>query len=122
MPLEKAKRFLGAAECCSERGFYDSCASRCYYAVYRAAIVALEDAGFGRPHWNHGTLKRMFDREWIEKREQFSMEHSNLLRACYDQRVIADYKDEHVAEETVERLIPQGLTFIEAVEEVISNG
>ena len=50
------------------------------------------------------------------------MEHSDLLRVCYEQRVIADYKDEHIAEEIAERLIPQVLSFIEAVEEVISHG
>ena len=120
--MEKAKRFVGAAKCCSERGFYDSCASRCYYAVYRAAIAALEDEGFGRPHWNHGTLKRVFDRELIGRRGRFSVEHSDILSNCYYQRVIADYKGEHIAEEIAERLIPQVLSFIEAVEEVISHG
>ena len=77
--MEKARRFLGAAQWCYENGFYDSCVSRCYYAVYRAAIAALEKEGFRRPSWNHGILVVKFRKELIDKRGTYASEFQDVF-------------------------------------------
>ena len=119
--LEKAKRFLGAARCCYEHGFYDSCASRCYYAVYRAAMVALENAGFRRPHWNHGTLKRKFAEELVRKRELYEEKMNEHLNVCYEQRVIADYTDTWVSSKKAGDVMKRAAEVIERIEGVIAK-
>jgi uncharacterized protein (UPF0332 family) len=50
-PLIKAKEALKAAELCCENGLYNSCASRCYYAMFWAAIAALEWIGYPPQKW-----------------------------------------------------------------------
>ncbi|RMH10303.1 MAG: HEPN domain-containing protein [Armatimonadetes bacterium] len=40
--LEKAQRFLATAAKAIEIGDYDSCASRCYYAMFFMAEAALQ--------------------------------------------------------------------------------
>ena len=115
MHLKKARRFLGAAQCCYENGFYDSCVSRCYYAVYRAAIAALEKEGFRRPSWNHGILVVKFRKELIDKRGTYPSEFQDILREPYRRRVIADYKDAYVLGDLAEDSINRSACFVEEV-------
>ena len=53
MEMAKATESLRAAELCYAQGFYNSSANRAYYAMFQAAQVALETAGFMRPEWSH---------------------------------------------------------------------
>lgn len=69
--MRKAKLFIQAANICHQQKHYDSAASRCYYAVYRAAIAALQANGYLRKSWNHGTLQRMFNEKLIEEKKEY---------------------------------------------------
>jgi Uncharacterized conserved protein related to C-terminal domain of eukaryotic chaperone, SACSIN len=48
MELAKVEESLKAAELCYKAGLYNSSVSRAYYAMFQAAQVALEKAGFKR--------------------------------------------------------------------------
>lgn len=120
--MRKAKLFIQAAEICHQQGHYDSAASRCYYAVYRAAIAALQADGYLRRSWNHGTLQRMFNEKLIEEKEEYPDQFEMHLRTCYEQRVIADYREDSVDKKTSEELLSYASEFIEKVQEVLNSG
>ena len=122
MHIEKAKRFLSAARICYERELYDSCVNRCYYAIYRTAILALEREGFRRPSWNHGVLIRKFREELVQNRRLYSRDMVERIEACYGQRLIADYGDNFVEKKMAERMMECTEAFIEQVERRVENG
>ncbi len=43
--FDKARKNLAVAQICFEKGFYDDCANRAYYAAFHAAIAAILDRG-----------------------------------------------------------------------------
>lgn len=53
MELERAQESLQAAELCLQAGWVNSAVSRAYYAMFQAAQVALEMAGFTHMVWSH---------------------------------------------------------------------
>ena len=120
--MEKARRFLGAAQCCYENGFCDSCVSRCYYAVYRAAIAALEKEGFRRPSWNHGSLMVKFRRQLIDKRGSYASEFQDILRDTYRRRVIADYKEAYVPKNLAQDSVNRSACFVEEISKRLKGG
>jgi len=63
MEMAKATESLRAVELCYAQGFYNSSANRAYYAMFQAAQVALETAGFVRPEWSHAGLHVTFANE-----------------------------------------------------------
>jgi len=119
--LRKAQLFIQAAELCHQAGYYDSAASRYYYAVYRASIAALQANGYLRPSWNHGTLRRLFNQLITEKGE-YPDRFAEYLRVCYDLRVDADYENELVTEEESQVALNYTKEFVEAVQEVLNRG
>jgi uncharacterized protein (UPF0332 family) len=55
--LAKAEGIYRAAELCLEAGLYDSCVSRAYYAMFGAAVAALDGAGYkAEKEWTHNGL------------------------------------------------------------------
>ena len=72
MRLEKAMESLQAAESCLALKLSNSCASRCYYAMFQAAVVALEAAGFHRDAWSHAALQATFTSEMIHRAQDLS--------------------------------------------------
>ncbi|MBC8233840.1 HEPN domain-containing protein [bacterium] len=120
--MRKAKLFIRVAEICHQQGYYDSAASRCYYAVYRAAIAALQANGYLRRSWNHGTLQKMFNEKLVEEKREYPDCFEIYLRICYEQRVIADYRNDSVDEETSKEVLSYATEFVEKVQEVLDRG
>ena len=48
MEFDRAQESLQAAQLCLQTGLVNSAVSRAYYAMFQAAQVALEQAGFRR--------------------------------------------------------------------------
>src|SRR5215468_3651576 len=71
MEMAKAEESLNAAELCYAQGFYNSSTNRAYYAMFQAAQVALETAGFMQPEWSHACLHATFANELTRRRKQF---------------------------------------------------
>ena len=67
--MERAQESLQAAELCLQAGWVNSAVSRAYYAMFQAAQVALEMAGFTRMVWSHPGLQATFTTELIHRRK-----------------------------------------------------
>jgi len=90
MEMAKAEESLNAAELCYVQGFYNSATNRAYYAMFQAAQVALETAGFMRPEWSHAGLHATFANELTRRRKQFAPVLARDLPIVQELRHTAD--------------------------------
>jgi uncharacterized protein (UPF0332 family) len=93
MEIAKAEESLKAAELCYAQGLYNSSANRAYYAMFQAAQVALETAGFLRPEWSHAGLHATFANELTRRRKHFSPVLARDLSIVQELRHTADYRN-----------------------------
>ncbi|MFQ6039419.1 MAG: HEPN domain-containing protein [Candidatus Poribacteria bacterium] len=90
--LRKSEIFIEDAQCLYDRGRYDSCASRAYYAAFRAAVALMEHLGYVRPSWNHGRLRTALRQRLVRDRNILEEADVNKLETAYRWRVVADYE------------------------------
>ena len=78
--LTKAIESLLTAETESINGRYNSCANRCYYACFQAAIAAILNEGI-RPagQWNHQFVQAQFVGILINQRKRYDSELRRVL-------------------------------------------
>jgi uncharacterized protein (UPF0332 family) len=86
--IQKAKRYLRTAELALKDGDYDSCVSRCYYAMFFMAEALLLEKGL-KISSHKGTLS-LFGEHFI-KTNIFSDNLGKSLRRAYDLRQKGDY-------------------------------
>ncbi len=118
MRLEKATESLRAAESCLALGLLNSCASRCYYAMFQAAVIALEAAGFHRDVWGHAALQATFTNELIHRRKIYPRQLTEHLSRALFWRNIADYGDEEIGQRRAKGLFEWAKAFVAKVTEV----
>ena len=53
MEFERVQASLRAAELCLDQGLLDSAVNRAYFALFQAAVWALESRGIRRREWTH---------------------------------------------------------------------
>src|SRR2546428_6639971 len=90
--LVKATESLQTAESEFVNGRYNSCASRCYYSCFQAAIAALLSEGIRpRGQWNHEFVHGQFVGVLINQRHLYDTQlrrglspHNNLRRRDHD--------------------------------------
>jgi uncharacterized protein (UPF0332 family) len=97
MDLPKAKDTLKAAELCFEQRLYPSCVSRCYYAMFQAAVVALAHVGFRREAWSHPSLQAVFANEVVHRRKLCPGTFPAYLNKSLWWRNIADYRQADIS-------------------------
>lgn len=85
---EKAKRFLRSAEVLLIDGDYDSCVSRCYYAMFFLAEAILLTKGLKAS--SHKGVISIFGEHFI-KTGILGKELGRALNDTYDSRQIGDY-------------------------------
>jgi uncharacterized protein (UPF0332 family) len=115
--LLKALRSLEGAEGEFAAGRYDNCASRCYYAVWQAAVHALQQAGF-RPLgrlWGHEFVRSEFEGQLIYRRYQYGAELRRILQDNLELRRKADYDVREVTRREVEAALRKARAFVSAV-------
>jgi uncharacterized protein (UPF0332 family) len=116
--LSKADDIWRAAKYCYDARLFDSCANRAYYAMFWAAVAALE--GVGLPverRWNYSELLRLFKKELVK---------SGIYPAAYtrylaDARKIclqADHQLVQLEPRTVKQILEQAREFIVKVKEL----
>ena len=111
---EKAERFLRTAELSLDDGDYDSCVSRCYYAMFflAEALLLTKDitasthkgviALFGEHYITTGIIKK---------------ELGKSLRRAYDLRQKGDYSTSFMVKESEAKdILEQAKDFISTVE------
>lgn len=119
--LIKAEEALKAADLCYDSGLYDSCASRCYYAMFWAAIAALEWTGYPSQKWSHSGLSSVFGRELVKKRQLLSPTLAGHLGDGYDLRRLADYERRPVSQKRTKRALDGTKEFVASVREVVTK-
>jgi len=86
--IQKARRFLKSAELLLADGDFDSCVSRCYYAMFFMAEAALLTKGFRAS--SHKGVISLFGEQFI-KSKLLREEIGKVLRRAYDSRQKGDY-------------------------------
>jgi uncharacterized protein (UPF0332 family) len=92
--LEKARNSYAGAHACLEKEAFDSCVSRCYYAVFQAAIAALLQLTDFRPQggeWSHKATQAEFNRRLVMRRKVFPGQIGKTLLTLIEWRHRADY-------------------------------
>ena len=122
MEMRKADESLKTAELCYSQGLYNSSASRAYYAMFQAAQVALETAGFTRPEWSHAGLHATFANELTRRRKQYAATLARDLTIVQELRHTADYRNHDLSERQAARAVHKAKEFVDAIKRRISHG
>jgi uncharacterized protein (UPF0332 family) len=122
MEIAKAEESLQAAELCHAQGLYNSSANRAYYAMFQAAQVALETAGFMRPEWSHAGLHATFANELTRRRKQFAPVLARDLPIVQALRHTADYRNHDFSARQTTRALSKAREFVQAIERSVSHG
>jgi uncharacterized protein (UPF0332 family) len=122
MEITKAEESLKAADLCYSQRLYNSSTSRAYYAMFQAAQVALEAAGFTRPEWSHAGLQATFANELTRRRKQYSATFARDLTIVQELRHTADYRDHDLSERLTARAFSKAREFVNTVKRRISHG
>ena len=116
--LAKALESLASAESDLTAGRYNSCANRCYYACFQAAIAALLAADISPTGgWGHDFVRARFAGILINRRHLYPSELKNVLPELSFLRQRADYEPEHMSRTQAERALCRTRSFVGAVRE-----
>jgi len=96
----------------------NSCANRCYYACFQAAIAALLCEGI-RPagQWGHAFVQAQFVGVLINQRKRYEPE---LRRVLSDNQILrdrADYRPELVTATQARRALGRSRLFVAAIQQ-----
>ena len=115
--LDKAlESFAGAeSEFVNER--YNNTANRAYYAVFQAAIAALQQAGLRptRTSWSHEFVPAQFDGVLIGRRKLYPAELRGVLSRNAAVRLSADYDEDPVTQTEASRALGRSRAFVRAI-------
>lgn len=118
--LAKALESLETAESEYVNRRYNSCANRCYYACFQAAIAALIRAGFGpRPasgQWRHEFVQAAFAGHLINRRKLYPATLGEALSHNHMLRQTADYAPKPVTPKQADRALRRAREFVRAVQ------
>ena len=111
--LVKATESLQTAESEFVNGRYNSCANRCYYACFQAAVAALLREGIRpRGQWSHEFVQGQFVGVLINQRHLYERELRRVLADNQSLRDKADYRAELVTATQAGRALRRSRTFI----------
>lgn len=111
--VAKADRFLGSARMLFEHGDYDSCASRCYYAMFFMAQAALFSKGITAR--THRGVINLFGQHFT-KTGIFERHLARAFSEAYDYRLTGDYDiGTEVTREQAQRLLTLAEDFLRQV-------
>jgi len=121
MSLEKAEEFLKTAQRCLEEQWYNSGASRAYYAMFHAVRAALAHAGIDRPWWSHGSLHATFSGELVRHRKLYPFSFVRAITEALELRHTADYSDHWVPARRARKAVNAATEILRRVKEVTGN-
>ena len=116
---EKAKRFLRTADLSLNDGDYDSCVSRCYYAMFfMAEALRLTENITASSHKGVITL---FGKHF-NKTDVMEKEMGRTLRRAYDLRQKGDYSTGFiVSKSAAKEMLEQAIEFVSKVDELLQH-
>jgi len=86
--IDKAEKFLRTAEHSLDIKDYDSCVSRCYYAMFFMAEAVLLTKGLSA--YSHKGVISLFGEHFV-KTEIFDRNLGKALNDAFDKRLVGDY-------------------------------
>ena len=114
--LAKADESLRTAESEFANGRYNSCANRCYYGCFQAAIAALLAEGIrARGQWSHEFVQGQFVGVLINQRHLYETQLRRVLSDNQNLRDKADYRPELVNATQASRALRRTRTFVAAI-------
>src|SRR5215211_2681728 len=114
--LAKANESLLTAESEFVNGRYNSCANRCYYACFQAAIAALLREGIHPAgQWSHAFVQAQLVGVLINQRKRYDSQLRRVLSDNQSLRDRADYRPELVTATQAGRALHRTRTFVAAV-------
>ena len=121
MDLKRAQSSLKAAQLCLEQQLFDSAASRAYFAMFQAAICALETRGIKRSEWTHKGVHSDFVQNFVRRRKVIAASFASALPTTMGIRHIADYRQPGVSQRQAERAVKLAQEFSELLMKEVFN-
>lgn len=115
--LEKALESLRAAELCFQEKMYNSTANRAYYAMFQAAVFALEQVGV-KPkadQWAHSVLQSTFTNELTRNRKLYPHKFAAYLSDALVVRNQADYRQVMISTNQARSLLKWAQEIVKSV-------
>lgn len=115
--LDKARESVLGARVSHEGGRFNNSANRSYYAVFQAAIHALQIEGFRalRGDWGHDFVQAQFIGELINRRHLYDTNLRSVLTENRRLREEADYDVQRVSEVRAARSLQRAERFVAAM-------
>lgn len=115
--LAKAKESLTTAESEFINARYNSCANRCYYACFQAAVAALmRESIRPRGDWGHDFVQGQFVGLLIDRRKRYDSSLRSILSENQTLRNQADYEPKNVSRNQASRALERTRRFVTAVQ------
>lgn len=121
MELKRAQSSLKAAQLCLEQQLFDSAVSRAYFAMFQAAICALETRGIKRSEWTHKGVHSDFVQNFVRRRKVIAASFASALPTTMEIRHIADYRQPGVSQRQAERAVKLAQEFSELLMKEVFN-
>ena len=122
--LEKARSSYVGSRACLERQAFDSCVSRCYYATFQGAIVALIQLTDFRPaggEWSHKATQAEFNRCLVMRRKIFSGQVGRTLLTLIEWRHRADYAPTNTGRQIARASVTLAEGFLSAIQDQLGG-
>lgn len=117
--IEKANKYLTTAQQALKTGDYDSCASRCYYAMFFMAEAALLTKNITAS--SHKGVITLFGAHFV-KTGIFERNMGKSLNDAYDKRIIGDYGVGFtVTEQQAQDLLGTARDFVEKLKDYLEK-
>ena len=121
--MAKAERFLADAEEAFRGESWDTCVSRCYYAVFHLVAAALADrGGIEQPRWDHKQLHREFLGRFCKLGRFFSVADGKTLQRLRELREAADYQRISLTKRQVDRTLASAQDLCAKIRQVMEDG
>ena len=113
MDWTRAQGSLKAAQLCLAQQLSDSGVSRAYFAVFQAAICALESQGVTHKEWTHKGVHSEFVHRFVSRRKIVPASFASTLPNLMRLRHIGDYRQPGVSQKQAERAVRLAQDFVE---------
>ncbi len=122
MEMARAENSLQAARSCLARRCLDSAASRASFAMFQAAVCALEAHGVHPPEWSQRALHAAFADVLIRRRQGLPALLAGALPSAMEIRHAADDRQPGPSQRQVHRAVMTAEQFLRAMREVLQHG
>ena len=117
--LQRAADTIEEARLMQSIEHWNACANRLYYAAFYAVSALLVQDGYTAS--KHSSIKAMFNQHYV-KPGKVKKEHGRLYNRLFDLRQEGDYIDfVYLAEEKVEPLLGETISFINTIRSLITD-